>query len=372
MLSRRQLLGSLAWGAGALALSAHAAEPASTLARGAAWLLAQQADDGGWHSEAYGALRAGAATTALAIYALCHLPPKHEEQKVNRALERGLAFLSPGIKKRGFVACPDGSLDYPTYGTAMLATAAQQRDFGLSKELREKFIDWVVSGQLHESREFTTNSPHYGGWDLMGASQVIGLTSDTTVSCSCYALEAIHRGKSAEIKRTLERARAWTERCQDLRNGGGFWFSPDPMSINHKAGWHDDEHTAPKAYASATADGLRCLRYSATSDDKDRHIAAAEKYLAEQTEVAHVPGFADPEDPNGWALGLRFYYYQSLAKAIAPIKADWATERRAAISKQLRKTQHKDGRWQNESGRMREDDPLIATSLALTASAVLE
>jgi hypothetical protein len=372
MLLRRQLLGSLAWGAGALALSAHAAEPDSVLARGTAWLLAQQADDGGWHSEFYGALRAGAATTALAMYTLCHLPQKYEEQKVTRALERGLKFLSPGIKKRGFVACPDGSLDYPTYGTAMIATAAQMRDFGLSQELRDKFIDWVVGGQLHESREFTTNSPHYGGWDLMGASQVIGQTSDTTVSCSCYALEAIHRGKSAEVKRTLERARAWTERCQDLRGDGGFWFSPDPMSINHKAGWHDDEQTAPKAYASATADGLRCLRYTSTDGGKDRQIEAAEKYLADQTEVAHVPGFADPEDPNGWALGLRFYYYQSLAKAIAPVTADWATKRREAIRKQLKKSQQKDGRWQNESGRMREDDPLIATSLALTAAAVLE
>jgi hypothetical protein len=158
------------------------------LERGIAWLLEQQADDGGWHSETYGALRGGAATTAQAIYALAHLPRSASDKAVDAALARGVKFLEPGIKQRGFVACPDGSLDYPTYGTALLATSALKRDFGLTAELREKFVDWVASGQLHESREFTIKSPHYGGWDLMGASQIKGLTSDTTVSCTCYAL----------------------------------------------------------------------------------------------------------------------------------------------------------------------------------------
>src|SRR5690606_30172020 len=105
----------------------------------------------------------------------------------------------PGFAKRGFLACPDGSLDYPTYGTAMLATAARLRDFGLAPKLRDKFVAWVISGQLHESREFTDKSPHYGGWDLMGASQVIGLTSDTTVSCTCFALEAIYQSEHEEL-----------------------------------------------------------------------------------------------------------------------------------------------------------------------------
>ena len=33
--------------------------------------------------------------------------------------------------------------------------------------------------------------------------------------------------------------------------------------------------------------------------------------------------------------------------------------------KQLIKLQQKDGRWQNDSAKMREDDPLIATCLAV-------
>ncbi len=111
------------------------------------------------------------------------------------------------------------------------------------------------------------------------------------------------------------------------------------------------------------------MRYSSPADSKeaDKPVAAAEKYLAAQKEVEHVPGFETPEDLNGWAMGLRFYYYQSLLKAITPVKANWATERRTAVVKQVVKLQQKDGRWQNESAKMREDDPLIATCLAVVA-----
>lgn len=378
---RRMIAGSIgaAWWMAGERSFADAPDVSTVLERGIAWLLKQQADDGGWHSETYGALRQGSATTAMAIYALSHLDSKFRDKPVQDAAARGYKFLLPGIEKRGFIAAPDGSLDYPTYGTAMLATAAAQFDFGMTEEQRQKAIDWVASGQLTETREFTEKSPHYGGWDLMGASQVKGLTSDTNVSCSSYALEAVRSGVSLpgnklhrERIAVLDRARRWTERCQDLRGDGGFFFSPDTTSINHKAGWHDDEQTKPKTYASATADGLRCLR-SATfvTEKEDAHVAAAEKYLATHPEVKAVPGFEEPEDPNSWAMGLRFYYYQSLAKAM-PTDAKWASERRAAILKQVAKLQVKDGRWQNESARMREDDPLIATCLTITALGILE
>lgn len=308
--------------------------------------------------------------TALAIYALAHVERDFKQREIDEALIKAREFLEPGIAKRGFLAGPDGSLDYPTYGTAMLATAARLRDFGLTPQRRAKFVAWVMSGQLHETRDFTEKSPHYGGWDLMGASQVKGLTSDTTVSCTCFALEAIHDAEHEEIVPTLARARAWTERCQQA--DGGFQFSPDPESINHKAGFKNLAQTEPKPYASASADGLRCLRYSQPRDKQpsteDKPIAAAEKYLAQHRILAHVPGFEEPDDVLSWAQGLRFYYYQSLAKAM-PADAKWAVEQRAALVKQLATLQHKDGRWQNDSARMREDDPLIASCLAVVCLA---
>jgi hypothetical protein len=369
--SRRVVLHSLGAGTFALAAPACFTTPAGAVAtaqtsldRGLAWLLKQQADDGGWHSETYGALRQGAAITSLVLYTLAHLPPEIRKTTV-KAARKGFAYLEPGIKKRGFVASPDGSLDYPTYSTALLVTAARSLDFGLTAPLQEKLLEWVASGQLHESREFTEKSPHYGGWDLMGASLVLGLTSDTNVSATCFALEAIHEARIEAIQKTLARARRWAAGCQNPADGG-FAFSPDPMSINHKAGYADDQQTKPQSYGSATCDGLRCLLYAGTKQD-EAAVKAALKWLVDHPQLKAVPGFKDPDDVNGWGMGLRLYYYQSLAKLLRYFDARERTARMNALRDQIQSLQQPDGRWQNESSRMREDDPLIATCLALIA-----
>jgi len=44
-----------------------ASEREQSLSQGLAWLFAQQAADGGWHSKTYGQLKDGAAVTALAL-----------------------------------------------------------------------------------------------------------------------------------------------------------------------------------------------------------------------------------------------------------------------------------------------------------------
>ncbi len=337
----------------------------AALARGLEWLFKQQADDGAWHSQTYGALRQGAALTCLVLYALGHLP-RDSQKKFDDVARKGFRYLEPGLAKRSYVAGPDGSLDYPTYATALLVTASRRFEFGLKADVRNKLIDWIASGQLHETREFTADSVHYGGWDLMGASQVIGLTSDTTVSCSCFALEAIHDVKTPAIAKTLARARGWALRCQDLTGDGGFWFSPDATSINHKAGYVKNDATQPRTYGSSTSDGLRCLLYTG-ADAPAKNVAAGVKWFVDHAEMKYVPGFDEPEDINGWGMGLRFYYYQSLAKLLGALPKEVAAQRRTAILEQLLALQLPDGRWQNESSRMREDDPLIATCLAIIA-----
>ena len=95
--------------------------------RGLDWLMSQQSSDGAWHSETYGAMRGGAAVTALALYAAAHAPPPLCED-AKKDLRRGLEFLLPGIDKRGCVACPDGTLDYPTYASALTLIALKRLD----------------------------------------------------------------------------------------------------------------------------------------------------------------------------------------------------------------------------------------------------
>ena len=99
-------------------------EAEAAIDRGIEWLVNQQdLNDGGWHSQTYGAMRGGASMTALVLYAASHLPKYYHSKEL---WQRGLDFLIPGIRIRGFATCPDGTLDFPTYSTAMTLFATKR------------------------------------------------------------------------------------------------------------------------------------------------------------------------------------------------------------------------------------------------------
>ena len=99
---------------------AHGADVLAPLPRAVQFLLKQQDNDGGFKSQTYGALKGGAATTALVLYAVSHAPGEVIAPH-RRQWQQACDFLQPGIAKTGSVACPDGSLDYPIYGSAIVA-----------------------------------------------------------------------------------------------------------------------------------------------------------------------------------------------------------------------------------------------------------
>jgi hypothetical protein len=100
-------------------------------------------------------------------------------------------------------------------------------------------------------------------------------------------------------------------------------------------------------------------------------VAAAVKWLVDHAAVEIVPGFEDLPAELGWRDGLRFYYAQSLARVLHLLPEGVAQDRAERLAKWLIKEQSGAGSWKNESARMREDDPLIATPLVLTALAHL-
>jgi hypothetical protein len=337
----------------------------SAIESGFAWLLAAQDKDGGWHSETYGAMRGGAAITSLVLYAASHLREdlraKHRKQ-----LERGYAFLTPGLKKQGTIACPDGSLDFPVYAAALVLTAARRMKLGATEGELNQLTTYLIESQLAEARKFKPGDKHFGGWDLMGNSPVLGLTSDTNVSLAVHALEALRGEKSPAGDRARSRALEWLAGCQNLPRDGGFAFSPDGASLNNKAEWTDKEQTKPRSYGTATCDGLRALTYAGVKWD-DKRSTVAVTWLAKWHSLSKVPGFEKLPEENDWKHGLLYYYYSTFAKAVDHFPARVNTEERRALGDKIVGLQQKDGSWQNDSSRMREDDPLIATSLALVA-----
>ena len=341
---------------------------AAALQKGYAYLLGKQSADGGWHSETYGSLRQGAATTALVLYAAGHVPAKHRDGDRAR-FEKGLAFLRVGIEKKGCVANTDGSLDYPTYGSALLLVAGDRLGLKIRADDRRRLIDFILQAQLVERRGFDAESPHYGGWDLMGASDLRGATSGTNVSITSIALESLALEDSAAAQAARSAARSWTLGCQQVSGGDGFPFTPDPTSANNKAET-DEDSKRPRAYGTATCDGLRCLIYSGVPQD-DKRLQAAIEWIEAHENVDEVPGFADVDESVGWQEGLRYYYYMTLAKSLRYLPRKTFKSRRTALLAKLVSLQADDGRWQNDSARMREDDPLIATALAVTALSAL-
>ncbi len=342
----------------------------ASLKRALEFLATKQGKDGGWHSETYGPMRQGAAITAFVLYAASHAP---EEMLADRRGKYRLAieFLKPGIQAKGFVCNPDGTPDFPTYGSAMTLTAARRLKLALPPKVPRQLIKFLISAQIGESREFKPDSPHYGGWDLMGGQRVIGQTSGTNVSVGRFVLEALAESDLPEAKSCLRRAVRWTRGAQNFPKGdGGFSFTPEAKFQSNKAGLLDEDEVGPatriRSYGTTTCDGICCLLYSG-ANPKDERVVAAVRWLGKRPSVKVVPGFDHFKQSTGWEKGLRYYYYSGLVKVLPLMAEGNAQSTKDRLIAHLVSKQRKDGSWVNDNARMREDDPLICTSLAVIA-----
>lgn len=336
----------------------------SALARGLAWLLKQQAADGGWHSQAYGQLKGGAAVTTLVLDTLSQLSTESIKQHAT-AIDRGFQFLRAGFDKRRTIASTDGSLDFPTYGSALFLTGITRLD-RRSNEIQKQVKlarDYLFGAQLLEPRGFATDHASYGGWDFLGADDAQGITTGTNVSVVAHVLEAFAVDESGAADKARSAAKDWLVRCQ--QEDGGFAFTPEPMSLNNKAEFADEARSRPRSYGTATCDGIRSwLALGLTKEDADMKRALT--WLSKRPALEVVPGFEALPAETDWRRGLRFYYYYGLARILSQLPAADRPGRRQALERILLKEQQADGRWQNESDRMRENDPLIATAFALS------
>ena len=356
-------------------------EEKTTLNKAVAWLVSQQDESGAFKSQHYGAMKQGAATTSLALYSLSMTPEKCRE-KNREAIQKAIAFLMPGIRARGRVANPDGSLDHPVYSTAMFLVAVNRLDHELDPKLLVTLLDFLVRSQCVEDRGFGPENPNHGGWDVIGPDVMPGKTSGTNVSVTHFVLEAfachvpVAQDQDSVIdKVTIERvlnsrkqAVAWLGRLQEKSESGGFYFTAQPGSALNKSRTDDDK---PQPYASATCDGLLSLSFG--GEIESVNFENASQWIRKRTTAVTVGGFENQKD-SGWPKALQFYYLQSLARSTVSIgdsekmkKEKLSESILADIHATLGKSQHEDGRFENESSLMRENDPLIATSFAIIA-----
>ncbi len=180
----------------------------------------------------------------------------------------------------------------------------------------------------------------------------------------------------------LAAAARFAERCQNfpadaaqatLFDNGGFFFSPFDL-LKNKAGLADEDEQQRRrftSYGTMTADGLRILLLCGYKLDHPR-VVAARKWLEQNFDPRRQPGqFA--EDRELFRHAMYYYYANSVARTLALLDANEITTRKGPVrwaevlAARLVEIQRLEGTWENGYTDSKEDDPLVATPLAMGA-----
>jgi squalene-hopene/tetraprenyl-beta-curcumene cyclase len=208
---------------------------------------------------------------------------------------------------------------------------------------------------------------------------------ESNLSATLFALEALRAAGCPDTDPVFKRALVFVERCQnwcETRAGrepgfddGGFFFIYDDPVRNKAgvAGKRPDGQVCFTSYGSTTADGLRALVDCGLPLTHPR-VAAARRWLESNFRAETHPGkYAPDREVNHNAV--YYYYCASLAMALraAGVNVIRTSTRPVVWSETLADAllarQQPDGSWQNPSVAVREDDPIVATCLALGALA---
>ena len=346
-MTRRDFLSLVAAGAGAACSPAGAfLDGRDAIARGRGFLLSRQSRDGAWRSRTYGLLSGGDSLTGLALHALLSAGDS------SSAVESGLTCLRSRMSVDGALGFSDPSVpDYPNYSTGFaLRTLVKVKPKGWRADA-DRMIAWLRNRQFAEHDGWTPDRSAYGGWGMGGARLAPPNAGHVDLSMTRHVAEALAEAGAPPGDPSLARARTFLERCRNPHDGG-FSFSPVVDEAN-KAGAENGRY---RSYGTAVADGLRTV---VALGGPDTQAAAARAWLARHHRSTEVPGF-DRHPDWRWRQGLYYYYAASAAPHLPP-------EHRQALHAELASRQLPDGSWSNPESLVKEDDPLIATPLALLA-----
>jgi len=336
--------------------------------RGEAFLIAQQSEDGGWRSSTYGDFKHGDALTPLATRALATLP--HSDASA-AAIRKGSRFLTVLGSAAGGGQTP---LRFPVYTSAMALEVLAPAVNGWSPA-EDYFFATVGERQLTARLGWQPSDPHFGGWGYFpgvprrpAPGEPVPPFLEANTSATVAALQALgslgHEGPCGDALAFLFRMQNYAEELTLLDDGGFFFIDGDP--VRNKAGMSSSKERRYHSYGSATADGLRGMLLCGLADDHPR-VAAAKRWLHDNFDAERHPGrYVAPHEPN--RNGVYYYYAASLAQTLQRIEI--AIERQQLVAALVAR-QNEDGSWANPIVTLREDDPITATSFALTALALL-
>jgi hypothetical protein len=332
--SRRSFL------AAALGVAAGCTQRDPRLRKAARYLWAQQAEDGGWHSQTYGLLRSGQSLTPFVLDALLDMPQNVGATPAG-AIDRAIAFIRRNVNKDGLLGLMDSTaVDYPNYATGLAVRAL----------CRAKASGWdpmlpaLRLQQFTEQNGWHRDDPPYGAWGMGGQIRTPPDAGHVDLAMTRYVLEGFASAGVRPPDGALSGALVYLDRCQNP--DGGFFFSTVEADIN-KAG---EDGGKFRSYGSTTADGVLALRAAGVPAD-DPRMVRAKKWLSDHHRFDRVPGFEGTARET-WSEGLRFYYAGAVSSAMPELSV-------------LLPLQRADGSWANTNNIVKEDDPLIATAFAI-------
>nr|WP_020534258.1 prenyltransferase/squalene oxidase repeat-containing protein [Lewinella cohaerens] len=331
------------------------------------WLLTKQAEDGGWHSETHGILRGGAAYTP---YILDALQESNAIDSQDTCSSNGYAFLLQQLDSTGAIGQKGAYVvEYPVYATSYLLKTWANSPLIFDTLFQLHFEKYLLSQQFTEQRGITPDHPAYGAWGFGEQHLPIGEVGHIDLSHTRRVLEAFQHANLSPTPPCWPKAGIFLERLQN--KDGGFCSSTYTLGSN-KA---DDQTHKCVSYATATADGLLALL--SFPEKNSRKIELAARWLLVNENWEQVSGIT-PGRPGNWEKVLFFYHIAVRAQAysrmndlnLLPADNDWQQQ----VVTLLAEKQLSDGSFTNPwGGPNKEDDPLLATALAIRAlNAVIE
>jgi hypothetical protein len=332
-------------------------------------------------------LRSGQALTPFVLHTLLQVPESACPRPEGR-IDQALDFIRTHVDEHGTLGHADPDVaEYPVYSTAYavqcLALVGKESDAALSA----KMTGYLTRAQFNRDNGFDRSMPAYGGWGFDAPAEP-GNAGHMDLAHTRRALLAIEahgakwvpkaarrNPKEAEMfLRVVQRHPNAVPAHPHLDGGGkaapapydgGFYFSPVVLAAN-KGGVETDANGEKyfRSYATATCEGWLALRAARVSRFDER-CAKAEEWLRAHDNLDYPEG-VPTDGPEPWGEAIRFYHYAVRAEAYEQLNwpGDWQVKLTAAVVKH----QAMDGSFRNTaSPLMKEDDPLVATTLAIVA-----
>jgi squalene-hopene/tetraprenyl-beta-curcumene cyclase len=350
----------------------------AALARGRKYLLLAQSRDGAWRSDKYSSFRDGPSLTPLVLLAL---DGGRSATDANTAFTRGIDLV-------GLVR-PDGTIDggqfglsYPVYSAALVTRFLSLADRERHREARDVWLADLRRRQLDESLGWSPDDAAYGGWGYCHSipkkpkpGDFVPQLLESNLSATVFALDALRAAGVPMSDPAYRRALVFVRRCQNFADNpepsdpafddGGFHFIYDDPARNKPGPADRDLHgrTRFRSYGSTTADGYRALKDCGLGDDHPRARAALAWLRSHIDGAGHVGDY--PPERAGDRAALDFYFAWSMAQVLPDVPSELARQWALALVAGLCERQHPDGYWSNPNKAVREDDPLLATALAV-------